>query len=144
MDSKEFVLNITEKPYPKYQFQSYQTERKPSSNAINTAKNSINEQKNVPETSESLYEYYTHFKTSKKRYCTFCTPKSTKSLNRENLREEDLSISIFRFNSNRNIDIERPKKSRRDQKRGKQTFWYCKKCQKHVCKEGNYWNQVHK
>ena len=98
----------------------------------------------MSETLESLYEHHTHCKTSTKSSCTFCTPKSTKSAKRQDLREEDLSISVFRFNSNQNIDIERPEKSRRDQKRGKQTFWYCIECEKHVCKEGNCWSKTHK
>ena len=60
------------------------------------------------------------------------------------MREGEFFISVFRFNSNRNIDIKRPKKSRRVQKRGKQTFWYCMECEKHVYKEGNCWNKTHK
>ena len=135
---------ITEKPYPKYQFQSHQAERKLDSKTNNRVQNSINQSPPSLKTPESLYEHHTHFKASTKSFYTFYTPKSTKSTKRQDLREEDLSISVFRFDSNRNIDIERPKKSRRDQKRGKQTFWYCMECEKRVCKEGNCWSKTHK
>ena len=119
VDSIEFASIITKKPYSKYQFQSHQAGRKPSSKADNRVENSINQQKNTSEASESLYEHHTHFKVLKRGYCTFCTSKSTKSSKKQDLREEDLSISVFRFNSNQNIDIERPKKSRRDRKKKK-------------------------
>ena len=76
----------------------------------------------MSETLKSLNEHYTHFKASKKGFCIFCIPKSTKSSKRKDLREEGLSISIFQFNSNRNINIKRPKKVKKDRKRGKQTF----------------------
>ena len=144
VDSTEFTLIITEKPYPKYHFQPHQTGRKSSSKTNNRAQNSINQSTVSPKASEPLYEHHTHFKASTKNSYRFCTPKSTKPPKKQDLRKEDLSISIFRFNSNQNIDIERPKKSRRDRKKGKQTFWYCKECQKHVCKEGNCWSQAHK
>ena len=96
---------------------------------------------NTLRTSESLHEHHTHLKTSNKEYCTFCPKKERKPSKKRDLGLEDFSNSEFRFSSNQNIEIERTKKQKR---RRKQTIWYCMKCQKHVCKEGNYWSQVHK
>ena len=118
MDSEDFTQKIIEKPYPKYQFQPHRSGSKPSSNAINRAKNSINQQINLPEASESLNEHHTHLKISKKGYCAFCTKKEGKPSKKRDLGLEDFAISEFRFNSNQNIEIERSKKQR---KRGKQT-----------------------
>ena len=122
MNSEDFSQKITEKLYLKYQFQPYRSGSKPSLNVINRAQNSINQSLLFPEGSERLYKHHTHFKTLTKNSCTFCTLKLIKTLKREDLRKEDLSISILRFDSNRNIDIERLKKPKRVQKRGKQTF----------------------
>ena len=144
VDSEDFAQKITEKPYPKYQSQSHRSGPKPSLNGVNRVESSINQPTNPREALESLYEHHTHFRALKKGFCSFCTPKSSKSSKKQDLREENFSISIFRFDSNRNIKTERLKKSRRDRKRGKQTFWYCKQCEKHVCKEGNCWSQAHK
>ena len=83
VNSEEFTLKITQKPYPKYQFQPHQAGRKSSLNAINRVENSINQQKNTSEASESLYEHYIHFKALTKSSCAFCIPKSTKSSKRE-------------------------------------------------------------
>ena len=95
MDSEEFASNITEKPYPKYQFQPHRPGPKPSLNAINRAKNSINEQKNASEASESLYEHHTHLKTSKKGYCAFCIKQERKPPKKRDLGPEDFSISEY-------------------------------------------------
>ena len=86
---------------------------------INRVKNSINQQINTLEASESLYEHYTHLKTSKKSYCAFCQKKECKPPKKQDLRPKDFSISEYQFNLNQNIEIERSKKQR---KRGKQTF----------------------
>ena len=119
VDSEDFAQRITKQPYLKYQFQPHQAGRKPSSNTINRVFNSINQQKNTSEASESLYEYHTHLKTFKKGYCTFCTKQERKPSKKRDLGPGDFSISEFRFSSNQNIEIERSKKQR---KRGKQTI----------------------
>ena len=78
MDSEDFTQKITKKPYPKYQFQPHWSGLKSSSNAINRAKSSINQQINLPEASEYLNEHYTHLKISKKGHCAFYTKKEGK------------------------------------------------------------------
>ena len=134
LDSEEFTLIITAKLYPKYQFQPYQAGRKLGSKIHNRAQNSINRFPSPSEASESLYEHHTHLKISTKGYCVFCTKKERKPSKKRDLGPGDFFISEFRFNSNQNIEIKRPKKQK---KRGKQTIWYYEECQKHVYKKGN-------
>ena len=121
-DSKDFSQKITQKLYSKYQSQPHQAGRKVSSNFINRVENSINQQIDSTNTSDSLYEHHTHFKASKKRYYTFCPSKSTHSSRNQNPGQKNFSISVFQLNStelSQNTEIE---KSKRDQKKRKTDF----------------------
>ena len=95
VDSTEFASIITEKPYPKYQFQSHQVERKLDSKTNNRVQNSINPSPPLPETLESLYEHYTHLKTFTKVYCTFCLKQDRKPSKKRDLELGDFFISKF-------------------------------------------------
>jgi hypothetical protein len=124
-------VDFTSKPYPKYQYQ-------PASKGPKTAEKEAF-LKNI---NGSLSDhFYALNPFGKRNYCFFCSKKSSLGPIKEQETTQSLFQTTFKLNQNDLIKVVRSEEPKREQFRGKKTQWWCKNCQKSICK--SCWSLYH-
>ena len=117
IEDEDFSDKITQKPYPKYEYQPVSTGPKFTENSAFLS--TINQ-----------FSQHTQIRNSaqKRGYCIFCSKNNTLKKNWSKSND----FSTIQLNENL-IEIE--KSSEKRAYRGKFTIWQCQECQKYICKD---------
>ena len=130
VDSNDFGKDIDSKPYPKYEYQSIL--RRPKRVGKEAFLEAIN---------GSLDHLYGLNPFGRKGYCCFCPKKSTLQASKEPNLANCLFRPTFRLDQGDLVEISAQQPLKRERFRGKQTKWWCTKCEKFICKD--CWDLYH-
>jgi hypothetical protein len=130
VENDDFSADIMLKSYPKYKYQSV-------SIGLKTAKNEAFLKVFNRSNSEHLL---IQNPLNKRGYCIFCSKRDGFESEKILKSEDSFFQKDFQLNTQNLIEISSEKKNPL-RFRGKRVKWWCKECEKFVCKE--YWNLFH-
>jgi hypothetical protein len=131
VDNDSFSEDITSKLYPKYQYQA--VSKGPKRAGKEAFLNVIN--------GFSSGHSYSLNPSKKRGYCFFCLQKSNLGAQKEQESANFLFQKTFRLNQEDLIEVPKRKEPKRERFRGKYIKWWCKECDKFICKD--CWSLYH-